>query len=143
MDNIYQVVISNTINFNSNTMFMDIIKPKDAKRCFICVDKFNASYGIPQEIAEMFEVHCNAIRNSYRYNAVSHSVVRSDLLDTFLTTSIIVDGGFHYANFNIINAKDSWMELDMNILPQIKFTFISSSNGAFIYNLHLKIKFSE
>ncbi len=157
MDIIHQVVISETPNFSSNTMFMDILKPKDAKRCFMCVDKFNASYPI-NAIAvfnvfpptEEFEVRCNAIQNSYRYDSVSKMVLRSDLLDSFVTRDILslTLGGQtqNVAVFQVINSMNNWQEIDMNRLPQIKFTFVNNYNsaaGMFTFNLHLKFKFTE
>lgn len=143
MENIHQVVISNTPSFTSVNTFVDVIKPKNAKRAFICVDKFVANYQIPQQNVEIFEVHCDAIQNSYRYDALSNSITRSDLLDTFLTTTINGANVTYYANYNIINNKDNWLEIDMNRLPQLKFTFVSNCNGVYLYNLHLKIKFTE
>lgn len=150
MDIIHQVVISNTPNFKSNSMFIDIIKPIGAKKCFVCVDKFNASYAMSPVLqvfppSEEFEVHCNAIQNSYRYDPVSQMVVRSNLLDTFLTKDVVMYGGQQIAMFNIINNKDNWLQIDINKLPSINFTFVNTlqlvpGQNPF-YNLHLKFKF--
>jgi hypothetical protein len=143
MDIIHQVVISNTLSFTSSTMFMDIIKPKEAMRAFICVDKFIASYVVAQDIVEIFELRCDAVQNSYRYNTASNSVTRSDVVDTFLTTKIVASGAFYYAIFDALNNNDNWLEIDINRLPQIKFSFVSKATGAFVFNLHLKVKFKE
>jgi hypothetical protein len=143
MDNIHQIVISNTPSFASVNTFVDIIKPLGAKHAFICVDKFVANYQIPQQYAEIIEIHCDAVQNSYRYNAASNNVTRSDLIDTFLTTTVNGAAGIYYASFNIINNKDNWMEIDINRLPQLKLTYVSNCNGAYVYNLYLKIKFTQ
>jgi hypothetical protein len=155
MDIIHQVVISNTPSFKGVTTFIDIIKPKDAKRAFICVDKFNASYPL-NEIAvnvfpptEEFEVRCDAIQNSYSYSAATGMVTRSDLLDTFVTKDIsqyVVLGTTQYiACFNIVNNKDNWMEFDMNRLPQLKFTFVNNllANATYNFNLHCRVRFTD
>jgi len=154
MDTIHHIVISNTPSFTSVSTFVDVIKPKDAKRCFMAVNKFNASYPLNQIAVanvfpptEEFEVHCDAIQNSYRYNASSGIVARSDLLDTFVTKDIIpvtiLGQTEEIACFNIINLNENWMEIDMNRLPQLKFTFNNNllNGGVYTFNLHLKIKF--
>jgi hypothetical protein len=155
MDIIHQVVISNTPSFKGVTTFIDIMKPIDAKRAFICVNKFNASYPLqavgPDTFppTEEFEVRCDAIQNSYSYTAATGMVTRSDLLDTFVTKDIsqFVLGGTteQVACFNISNNNDNWMEIDLNRLPQIKFTFVNNllaNNQTFNFNLHLKVRFT-
>jgi hypothetical protein len=146
MDIIHQVVLSNTPSFTSNSIFIDILKPKDAKRCFMCVDKFVASYTVTADIAEVFEVRCDAVQNSYRYSASTKMVTRSDFVDSFLVAPVPSPSGLsHVALFNVINNKDNWLELDMNRLPQIKFAFVNSlAPGAIpTFFLHLKFKFTE
>jgi len=143
MDTIHQVIISNTPSLSSVTAFFDVIKPKEAKQCFICVDKFNAQYllNAGYHPTEFFEVHCDAIQNSYRYNLSSQMVLRSDILDIFATKDIVND----IACFTIINNKDNWLEIDINRLNNMKFTYVNNYNTAslfvFSYNLHLKLKF--
>jgi hypothetical protein len=150
MDIIHQVVISDTPSFKSNSLFVDIIKPLDAKKCFLSVEKFNANYAIsPVAVlntfppTEEFELHCDSVQNSYRYNTAAKMVVRSTLVDTYLTRDIVDYNQQKIASFNVINGKDTWLQIDINKLPCLTFSFVNNllpgENGFF--NLHLKFKF--
>ena len=148
MDTIHQLVITDT-NFNIHTIFIDAIKPRGAKRCFICTDKFMGQYKMlaANDTFDMVEVHCNALQNSYRYNTNSNAIIRNDVLDIFMTANAYIEAGNVNAVkiFNTVNNKDNWMEIDINTLPNLNISFVTSPvaivNLSISYNLHLKIKF--
>lgn len=157
MDTIHQVLLTNTPSFSNLNLFFDILKPLEAKRCYICVTKFNSSYPISFASSSLINFNCeeitilcDSVENSYCYNSSSNMVLRSNVIDTFLTSNISLVNNEHIAFFNTINTLENWYEISINRLPHISFTFLSNYDSVnannyavpFIYNLHLKVKFS-
>ena len=155
MDTIHHVTISNTPSFSSVTLFIDALRPPAAKRCLMCVSKFNASYPINQIAVanvfpptEQFEIKCDAVQNSYRYSSAQNMVLRNDVVDTFVTSNLVT---LNFPNlpteeiavFNVINNMENWLEIDMNRLFNLRLNFVNTWNpvGGYVFNLHLKFKF--
>ena len=126
MDIIHQVVLKGfpTIANNARTIIkIDIIKPKDANRCFLCVDKFLGTYPVAStEKIDIFEIYCDAVQNSYLFNGVNDTTaLRSNLLDSFLTSTVVLDpvSGLTGAIFNSLNNKDNWLEIPIDRLNNL------------------------
>ena len=158
MDTIHQVIITNSTSFISvKGIRVDILRPKEARRCFISVSKFNAIYplltsaGFNAPFTEEFSIYCDSIQNSYIFDQSSSMVIRSNLLDTYVTTHIssptVLGVLSHVACFNVINNLDNWMEIDISRLNSLSFsfgsTYLEQIGIDHYYNLHLRFKFSE
>ena len=153
MDIIHHVSLSNFPTIANNvwtSIKVDIIKPREANRCFICVDKLVGAYPIASiEKLDILEIFCDAVQNSYRYSGLNNNstAVRSNLLDVFFTSTIVgpLSGGgnIYVATYNILNNKDNWLEIPIDRLNnlQISFNSFTSNPAGAILHLHLKVKF--
>ena len=159
MDRIHQLIITDTLSFDTiKNIQVDILRPKAARRCFVSISKFNTVYTIPllfgdtTPLNDEFSIYCDAIQDSYTYQRSSATVIRSSLWDTFISSDVkslsLLGTVTCVAIFNVINNQDTWMEIDISRLNSLAFTFKSSYVGGgvlsdHVYNLHLRIKFSE
>jgi hypothetical protein len=146
MDIIHQVTISQIPDLTKPTyMYLDAIKPKDAQRCFIAVDKLLGVYQVASAPAEIFEIFCSSVTNSYRYSGVSSSMVavRSTFMDSFITSTIILKNNLFYACFNSSNSKENWLEIDISSINNIHFSFSSlcTQPTSSALNIQFKVKF--
>lgn len=157
MDTIHQVVLSNFPSIEDDkwtSIMIDTIKPKDATRCFMCVDKFVGYYPIQDIKFDFIEIYCDAVQNSYRYQGDASSTfmaVRNKIIDSFQTTDItdtvhaVDQQNVHTfrAHYNVINNRENWLEIPIDRLNSLKFSFRSGTNAPAesSFNLHLKFKF--
>ena len=144
MDTIHQLIISNIQDISKPTpIFIDAMKPYNAQRCFICVDKFMANVQTNNITIAYIEAKIDNIQNSYRFNG-NNIILRSNILDVFSTSSITTVAGVNLGVFNAINNKDNWLEIPIDILNNLNlsFSYINILNpvNQLLY-LHLKIKF--
>jgi hypothetical protein len=149
METIHQIVISNPPDTSKPiNIFVDVIKPKDATECFIALDKCVGVFDIPDtQFFGMIEIYSDSVQNSYKYDGKSgiNMALRSNFVDSFVTQQVIGAVGKNIATFNSINSKDNWLQVDINRLPNIQFSFLTNSIAptTATLNLQLKIKFTE
>ena len=151
MDSIHQVALTNfpTIaNYIQTIVKVDIIKPREANRCFLCVDKLIGAYPIAlTEKFDMLEIFCDAVQNSYRYNGLNNNstAIRANLLDTFVSQAVVgpIGANFYVATYNTLNNNDKWLEIPIDRLNNLQFSFTSNTTNpvASVLHLHLKVKF--
>lgn len=143
---------------------IDAFKPKDAQRCFICVEKFQASVDMAFNYfqpSHNIVLSIQGAQNTYVNDPPSGIISRSTIVDTFLTaTFAVMNAGDHngitYAVYNVINPRDRWIELPMSDLNSFRIQMSTASNqtnlidnisysavsgNTFQFFLHLKVKF--
>ena len=163
MEDIHHVIIVDNKNAGSYQQLVDLIRPIGATTCFVAIDKFQASIDLTNSTytkpTHNVCVFLNGIGNAYTNIADSPLLVRSTLLDTFLTdaNNLNLSDGITYAYYNVINNKEKWVQLPLNDLNQFQLKLQTASNyggvspitysdisaNTFQFFIHLRIRFAS
>lgn len=166
LGDISYIAIVDNINTGAYIKMIDALKPKTATRCFIAVDKFQASVDLDANFshpAHNLALIIHGVQNAYTNdkNAAAQSIVRASIVDTFISNNFqnateSVNGVVTlYAIYNLQNFQDRWFEISLSDLNALRLSFLTASNNGndvsvvfnvasqsrFQFNLLLKIKF--
>lgn len=141
---------------------IDAFKPKDAQRCFICIEKFQASVemdAVYNQPSHNIVLSIQGSQNSYVNDPPSGIISRSSIVDSFLTGTFVTIGlglaAVKYAIYNAMNPRDRWIEIPMSDLNSFQIHMSTASNqnlfnpiyysavngNMFQFFLNLKVKF--
>lgn len=162
---IQSVVIVDNKNAGSYTKMIDLFKPKDATKCFVSVSKFEASVDLPDYypyVSHNVVLSLSGTQNSYSNDPSSGTIVRSQIIDSFLTTTIktakavVLGPDILYAVYNVVNSVDNWIQISLSDLNSFRLSMKTASNlsdpngnvqysefsdNSFQFFLHLRVKF--
>ena len=165
LDDVQYVCIIDNKNTGNYSKMIDAFKPKNAQRCFICVEKFQASVDMDvgyNQPSHNIVLSIQGAQNSYVNDPPSGIVVRSTIVDSFMTntfnTTGVVGGygGATYAIYNVVSCLERWIEIPLSDLNSFKIQMSTASNqtdlngrisysafsgNTFQFFLHLKVKF--
>ena len=164
---LHNIIIIDNKNGGNYVKMIDAFKPKQATKCFVTIDKFQAS--IDMEADYNLPTHnvilsVNGVQNSYVNDSNSNIILRSQIVDSFMTdifrtvnTSFGgIDTVYSYAIYNCLNNKENWLEINANDLNNFTIALKSASSQSDLYHdityseisgnsfqffLHLKINF--
>jgi hypothetical protein len=136
LGDIQQICIIDNQPFASYTEIIDAFKPKNAKRCFISVDKFHGSYKYGSLIKlrtnafQNITLSINGIQNAYANDPLSKNIVRSNIVDVWMTNSFAEQTDGYYASYLFEATQPNWLEINMADLNnfQLKFQIASTSS---------------
>ena len=164
----HNIIIIDNKNGGNYVKMVDCLRPKSATKCFVSIDKFQASilmddgYVLPSHNVIL---SINGVENSYVNNSESNIIVRSQIVDSFMTDKfttvpiVVLNGVVNvfekYALYNCLNNKDNWLEINANDLNSFKIVMKSATTETdfqnpvqyndipirFQFFIHLKIKF--
>jgi hypothetical protein len=122
-NNIQHITIFNNQDKSFGTN-IDVIRPLDAKRCFISLTKFEG-FKLVDDTAffDNLFIYVDNIRNSYSNNETHNNVYQNKLLELITTSTIVVKGLNSYANFNYQSKIEKWHEIDLNSLVNLQISF--------------------
>lgn len=160
---IQSVIIIDNKNAGNYTKMIDVFKPKEAKKCYISVSKFEASIDLPADydyITHNVILSIQGSQNTYVNDPSSGIVVRSQIIDSFMTSNIktatILSTEFRFALYSAQNNIDNWVQVSMSDLNSFRIVFKTASNqiggvgdiqysdvsnNTFQFFLHLRVKF--
>ena len=164
LDEIQSVVIIDNKNGGDYTKMIDVFKPKNATKCFISVMKFEASVDVPDDY--IFATHNVVLfvagsQNAYSNDPSSGTIVRSQIIDSYLTSTfkvgkaLVAGPNVTYAAYNVSNSLDNWIKVSMSDLNSFRIFFKTASvqnvnnniqysdvsDNSFQFFLHLRVKF--
>ena len=157
INEIQSIVIVDNKSVSSYAKMIDSFKPKDAKKCLISVSKFEATYELPDNYAlpsHNLALFISGSENTYTNQPSTNIVLRSQLVDTFMTSQIVAVGDDKFALYHTMNQTDHWIKIAMSDLNDLRLFFKTSSvlsdyvNNVsfsnvpqFAFFLHLRVKF--
>ena len=151
--NEFLVTINDNKNNSNYSKFVDI--PREAKRCYICITKFQGTTEtLFTTSANNVVVSLDAAMNVYTNEPNSNIVVPSKIIDVFSTNTYITKtSGEKFAYYNYENNQSNWVEINLSSLSHLRFNFqmVSISDlinpiyyvelPEFPFTLQFKIKF--
>lgn len=157
INEIHSIILADNKSVSSYQKIIDALRPKSATKAYIAVHKFEAMYDLPDNYAlpcHNLVLSISGTESAYANDPVSNVVVRSQIVDAFMTSQIVSVGVDKFAVYTISNQTDDWVRLNMGDLNDLRLVFRSASIlGDFInpvsfspvpqfaFFLHLKVKF--
>jgi len=165
LSEIQSVVIIDNKSTGSYTKMIDLFKPKNATKCYVSVVKFEASVDVPDEYIHATHnvvLFIAGSQNSYSNDPSSGIIVRSQIVDSYLTSAFKVGKALlngpdvRYATYNVNNSMDNWIKVSLSDLNSFRIFFKTASNqsdlngniqysdvsdNSFQFFLHLRVKF--
>ena len=133
LGDVQQIIIIDNNESGNYTKLIDNFKPRDAQRCFICVDKFHGSYKygtLIQIRANAFHnisLSINGVQNSYSNDPASKTIVRSNIVDSWMTNLFSEQTSGYYATYLYESNQPTWLEIAMSDLNNFQLKFQASS----------------
>ena len=159
INEIQSIVIIDNKSVSSYQKIIDALKPMNATKAFISIQKFEAMY----ELADDYTLPCHNLvlsisgtESAYINDPASNVVVRSQIIDSFMSSQIVSVGLEKFAIYNVGNPTENWVRFNIGDLNSFRLSFRSASVISdfispvsftpvpqFAFFLHLKVKFEQ
>jgi hypothetical protein len=157
INEIHSIILMDNKSVSSYQKMIDALKPKNATKAYITVHKFEAMYELPDNYAlpcHNLVLTISGTESAYANDPSSNVVIRSQVVDAFLTSQIVSIGAEKFAVYNVGNPTENWVRLNMGDLNDLRLVFRSASILSdfinpvsfasvpqFSFFLHLRVKF--
>jgi len=123
------LTINDNVNNANYSKFIDSISRRDKDHVYISIVKFQAVIPVFNSVDQSIApdplvpfpiiIEIEEARNVYYNESESNFIVRSSIVDTFVTNDVLADKAFH----NHENTRPKWIKLNAASLHSLKISF--------------------